>query len=101
MPHAAVRVYVMGERAINFEDATPDDIAKMRELTEEGLKAGAFGFTTSRTESHRTTQGERVPARYAKHDELIGIGAYMDARALAWRRVSSRQTSHAGLPSTS
>jgi len=74
VPHHPLRVYVMGERAINFEDATPDDIAKMRELTEEGLKAGAFGFTTSRTESHRTTQGERVPARYAKPDELIGIG---------------------------
>jgi N-acyl-D-aspartate/D-glutamate deacylase len=74
VPHHPLRVYVMGERAINFEDATPDDIEKMKELTEEGLKAGAFGFTTSRTESHRTTQGERVPARYAKHDELIGIG---------------------------
>ncbi len=74
MPHHPLRVYVMGERAINFEDATADDIAEMRRLTEEGLKAGAFGFTTSRTESHRTTKGERVPARYAKPDELIGIG---------------------------
>ncbi|HKK29548.1 MAG TPA: amidohydrolase family protein, partial [Alphaproteobacteria bacterium] len=74
MPHHPLRVYVMGERAINFEDATPDDIAEMRRLTEEALKAGAFGFTTSRTESHRTTQGERVPARYAQAEELIGIG---------------------------
>jgi len=74
MPHHPLRVYVMGKRAINFEDATPNDIAEMRRLTEEALKAGAFGFTTSRTESHRTTQGERVPARYAKADELIGIG---------------------------
>ncbi len=74
MPHHPLRVYVMGERAINFEDATPDDIEQMRGLTEEALKAGAFGFTTSRTESHRTTSGERVPGRYAKPDELIGIG---------------------------
>ncbi len=74
MPHHPLRVYVMGERAIRFEDATPDDIAEMQRLTEEALKAGAFGFTTSRTESHRTTQGERVPARYAKAEELIGIG---------------------------
>ena len=74
VPHHPLRVYVMGERAIRFEDATPEDIEKMRALTEEGLRAGAFGFTTSRTESHRTTQGERVPARYAKVDELIGIG---------------------------
>ncbi len=74
MPHHPLRVYVMGQRAIDFEDATPDDIEKMKELTEEALKAGAFGFTTSRTESHRTTSGERVPGRYAKTDELIGIG---------------------------
>lgn len=74
MPHHPLRVYVMGERAIRFEDATLDDIAEMQRLTAEALKAGAFGFTTSRTESHRTTQGERVPARYAKAEELIGIG---------------------------
>jgi len=74
MPHHPLRVYVMGERAINFEDATADDIAEMRKLTEEALQAGAFGFTTSRTESHRTTKGERVPGRYAAADELIGIG---------------------------
>ena len=74
MPHHPLRVYVMGDRAINFEDATPEDIAEMRRLTEEALKAGAFGFTTSRTESHRTTKGERVPGRYAAADELIGIG---------------------------
>lgn len=74
MPHHPLRVYVMGQRAIDFEDATPDDIAEMQRLTEEALKAGAFGFTTSRTESHRTTKGERVPGRYAAADELIGIG---------------------------
>ena len=64
----------MGKRAIRFEDAIPEDIEQMRAVTEEGLKAGASGFTTSRTESHRTTQGYRVPARYAKPDELISIG---------------------------
>ena len=74
MPHHPLRVYVMGQRAIDFEDATEADIAEMQRLTEEALKAGAFGFTTSRTESHRTTKGERVPGRYAAFDELIGIG---------------------------
>ena len=74
MPHHPLRVYVMGQRAIDFEDATKEDIAEMQRLTEEALKAGAFGFTTSRTESHRTTKGERVPGRYAAFDELIGIG---------------------------
>ncbi len=79
MPHHPLRVYVMGERAINFEDANAEDIAEMRRLTEEALKAGAFGFTTSRTESHRTTKGERVPGRYAAADELIGIGKAFEA----------------------
>lgn len=74
MPHHPLRVYVMGQRAIDFEDATEEDIAEMQRLTEEALNAGAFGFTTSRTESHRTTKGERVPGRYAAFDELIGIG---------------------------
>ena len=74
MPHHPLRVYVMGQRAIDFEDATAADIDEMRRLTEEALQAGAFGFTTSRTESHRTTKGERVPGRYAAADELIGIG---------------------------
>ena len=50
--------------------------AKLKQvLAEEALRAGAFGFTTSRTESHRTTRGEQVPGRYAAKDELKGIGA--------------------------
>ena len=74
MPHHALRVYVMGERAIRREPATAEDIAEMRRLTEEALKAGAFGFTTSRTDQHKTPSGEFVPGRYSEEDELIGIG---------------------------
>ena len=44
-------------------------------LTEEALRAGAFGFTTSRTEQHKTTRGELVPGRFAENEELFGIGA--------------------------
>ena len=54
IPHHPLRVYVMGERAINRETATADDIAAMRDAVRQGLKAGAFGFTTSRTNSHKT-----------------------------------------------
>src|SRR5215472_6580917 len=51
----------------------------MRRLTEEALRAGAFGFTTSRTNAHKTTQGEMVPGRFAEIDELTGIGCGLGA----------------------
>jgi len=72
--HLPLRVYVMGDRAVRFEQARPDDIAQMRRLTVEALRAGAFGFTTSRTDSHKTTTGDMVPSRYAGSEELVGIG---------------------------
>ncbi len=74
IPHHPLRVYVMGERAIRREAATADDIATMRRLTEDALRAGAFGFTTSRTNSHKTPDGQFVPGRYSEIDELLGIG---------------------------
>jgi N-acyl-D-aspartate/D-glutamate deacylase len=74
IPHHPLRVYVMGERAINLEPATAEDIAEMHRLTLEGLRAGAFGFTTSRTNSHKTPTGGMVPSRYSEVDELMGIG---------------------------
>ncbi len=77
MGHHPLRVYVMGERAINRERATADDIAEMARLTEEAMRAGAFGFTTSRTDQHKTPQGDMVPGRYAEEEELLAIGAAM------------------------
>jgi N-acyl-D-aspartate/D-glutamate deacylase len=73
--HLPTRVYVMGDRAVRREPATPDDIAKMRDLTVEALRCGAFGFTTSRTDSHKTPDGELVPSRDADDHELLGIGS--------------------------
>jgi N-acyl-D-aspartate/D-glutamate deacylase len=77
--HLPLRVYVMGDRAIRREAATADDIAEMRRLTIEALRAGAFGFTTSRTDSHKTPDGEAVPSRNADADELLGIGSALGA----------------------
>ncbi len=73
LPHAALRVYVMGDRALALEDANPQDIAQMRRLTEEAMRAGAFGFTTSRTISHKTLAGDPTPSLRAQEDELLGI----------------------------
>ena len=75
--HLPMRVYVMGDRAIRREKATADDIAAMRDLTVEALNVGAFGFTTSRTDSHKTPDGDFVPSRDADDMELLGIGAAM------------------------
>lgn len=75
VPHHPLRVYVMGERAIRREPATAEDIAAMRDLTREAMAAGAFGFTTSRTNSHKTLTGEFVPGRYSEVEELVGIGS--------------------------
>ena len=75
VPHHPLRVYVMGDRAINREKATAEDIDQMRRLTREALQAGAFGFTTSRTNSHKTPTGEMVPGRYSEVQELLGIGS--------------------------
>ena len=77
--HLPLRVYVMGDRAVRREPATPDDIAEMRRLTIEALQCGAFGFTTSRTDSHKTPDGELVPSRDADADELVGIGSALGA----------------------
>lgn len=74
LAHHPLRVYVMGERAIQREMATADDIEKMAQYAEDAIRAGAFGFTTSRTDQHKTPAGELVPGRYAEHEELIAIG---------------------------
>jgi N-acyl-D-aspartate/D-glutamate deacylase len=77
--HHPLRVYVMGDRAIRLESANADDIAAMRRLTIEALRAGAFGFTTSRTDSHKLPTGAMVPSRYAGAEELLGIGSALGA----------------------
>jgi N-acyl-D-aspartate/D-glutamate deacylase len=73
LPHGAVRVNVMGERAMRLEPANPQDIAQMRRIAEEAMRAGAFGFTTSRTISHRTLKGDPTPSLRATEEELTGI----------------------------
>jgi N-acyl-D-aspartate/D-glutamate deacylase len=77
LPHAALRVYVMGDRAIRHEKASADDIGTMRSITRDAVKAGAFGFSTSRTISHKTLAGDYTPTLRANEDELLGIARGM------------------------
>lgn len=74
VPHSAVRAWVMGETRSEIEDASPEEIEQMRVIVEEGLEAGALGFSTSRTSLHRTARGVLVAGTNAKKDELFGIG---------------------------
>lgn len=73
VPHAALRVYVMGERGANRDMATADDIAQMSTLAREAIEAGALGFTTSRTLNHQTSEGDPTPTLTAAEDELMAI----------------------------
>jgi N-acyl-D-amino-acid deacylase len=75
VPHGAVRAYVMGERGARNEPADAGEIDAMRAIVLEAIRAGALGFSTSRTIGHRAIDGEPVPGTYAAEDELFGIGS--------------------------
>jgi len=76
VPHAAVRTYVMGERgADHTERASADEIAEMSRIAEEGIRAGALGFTTSRTWAHRTSLGAQIGTLTAAAEEVLGIAS--------------------------
>lgn len=74
LPHAALRVFVMGKRAVAREEATAEDRAHMARLASEAMKAGALGFATSRTINHRASDGNLVYTLTAAEDELVAIG---------------------------
>jgi N-acyl-D-aspartate/D-glutamate deacylase len=77
LPHAALRVYVMGERGARRDPSTPDDNAAMAKLAGEAVRAGALGFSTSRTLNHRTSTGDFTPTLKAGEDELTAIAGAM------------------------
>jgi len=78
VPHAALRFYVMGDRGADHA-AEPNDneISQMGTLLEQALRAGALGFTTSRTTKHRARDGRLTPSLSAREPELFGLAAAM------------------------
>jgi N-acyl-D-aspartate/D-glutamate deacylase len=78
VPHAALRFYVMGDRGANHAEApSTEEIARMGEVLEQALRAGALGFTTSRTIKHRARDGRFTPSLSAHEPELFGLAAAM------------------------
>ena len=75
--HGALRYFVMGERGLAHEKASAEDMATMAQLTEEAVRAGAVGFSTSRTIGHRSVTGNEVPGTFAEEAELIAIAQGM------------------------
>ena len=88
--HAALRFYVMGDRGADHSACpTEDEITRMGQLLEEGLAAGAFGFTTSRTPKHRAADGRPTPSLTAEHAELAGLALAMKRAGTGVIQVNS------------
>ncbi|MBB3860188.1 N-acyl-D-aspartate/D-glutamate deacylase [Novosphingobium hassiacum] len=77
LPHAPLRLYVMGDRASAGEVATPEDRATMARIAAEAMKAGAIGFATSRSLFHRSANGEPICTQDAEEAELLEIAQAM------------------------
>ncbi|MCH8132151.1 MAG: amidohydrolase family protein [Myxococcales bacterium] len=78
VPHGPLRFFVMGDRgADHAERPTPEEIREMGRLAVEGIRAGAFGFSTSRTVKHRAADGRPTPSLSAADSELLGVAQAM------------------------
>ena len=79
--HSAVRTYVMGERAFE-QAASEDDLKAMEREVRDAIRAGAIGFTTSRSPAHETPDGRYVASRLATWNEvrrLVGVMGELNA----------------------
>lgn len=78
LPHSPLRVYVMGQRGVDRELPTPEDLALMRKLAEEAIRAGALGFASSRLTLHKTAGGQPIPSYEAQYEEIEAIARGVD-----------------------
>jgi N-acyl-D-aspartate/D-glutamate deacylase len=99
LPHAALRVYVMGERGARRDPSTAADNQAMAALAGDAVRAGALGFSTSRTLNHRTSTGDYTPTLKAGEDELTAIaGAMHQVGRSVFQFVLDLSTIHEDLP---
>jgi N-acyl-D-aspartate/D-glutamate deacylase len=89
VPHAAVRVHVMGQRGVDREPATAAEAQEMGRIAVEGIKAGALGFSTSRTINHKTKAGAHIPTLDADEAELSAIAGALRGIGAGWMQVIS------------
>ncbi len=89
VPHAALRVFVMGQRGADREPATAEDRSRMAALAAAGIQAGALGFSTSRTINHKTLDGRHIPTLRADEAELTEIAQALAKAGSGWLQVIS------------
>jgi N-acyl-D-aspartate/D-glutamate deacylase len=94
LPHNPLRVYVMGERGAACEPPTAQDLARMRALTTEAIRAGAVGVSTTRNLAHRFRDGRPVPSISSAEQEVLALAEGLrDADAGVFEILGdSRQT---------
>ncbi len=88
--HCALRQYAMGDRALDRDEPTAADLATMCDLLEEALRAGALGFSTSRTYLHKVPDGRPVPGTYATEDELYAFADVLGRHGAGVFETASR-----------
>lgn len=70
--HSALRRSVMGERA-SSDTATDDEVARMAAVLDEGLAAGAIGFSSSTSATQKDGNGAPTPPNFATGTELVRL----------------------------
>ena len=78
LPHSPLRVYVMGQRGVDREPATAEDLSQMRKLAAEAVAVGALGFASSRLTLHKSQSGLPIPSFEAGRDEIEAIARGVD-----------------------
>jgi N-acyl-D-aspartate/D-glutamate deacylase len=89
--HSALRTYVMGERAFTSA-AQPDEIEAMKREVRAAIRAGAAGFTTSRTRNHQTPDGQPVASRLAEWEEVRQLANVLAEEKAGIFEIASEDT---------